>query len=58
LLIWLKVGMDVQNLSGLALAGLAMLALYAAIWILFVYRDDPYVDLTPHLIRLRPWGRA
>jgi O-antigen/teichoic acid export membrane protein len=58
LLIWLKVGMDVQNLLGLALAGIAMLAVYAATWILFVYRDDPYVDLTPLFIRLRAWGRA
>jgi len=58
LLIWFKVGMDVQNLMGLALAGLAMLAVYAAIWILFVYRDDPYVDLTPLFIRLRAGGRA
>ena len=58
LLIWFKVGMDVQNLMGLALAGIAMLAVYAAIWILFVYRDDPYVDLTPLFIRLRAGGRA
>jgi O-antigen/teichoic acid export membrane protein len=58
LLIWLKVGMNVQNLAGLALAGVAMLTVYAAIWILFVYRDDPYVDLAPLFIRLRAWGRA
>jgi O-antigen/teichoic acid export membrane protein len=58
LLIWFKVGMDVQNLVGLALAGIAMLAVYGVIWILFVYRDDPYVDLTPLLVRLRAWGRA
>ena len=58
LLIWFKVGIDVQNLVGLAAAGVAMLALYAVTWILFVYRDDPYVDLTPLLVRLRAWGRA
>ena len=59
LLIWFKVGMDVQNLVGLVVAGMAMLALYAVTWILFVYRDDPYVDLTPILVRLRAaWGRA
>ena len=57
LLIWFKVGMDVQNLVGLAVAGVAMGALYAATWILFVYRDDPYVDLTPLLLRLRVWAR-
>jgi O-antigen/teichoic acid export membrane protein len=58
LLIWFKVGMNVQNLVGLAAAGIAMFAVYSLIWILFVYRDDPYVDLTPLLIRLRAWGRA
>jgi len=58
LLIWFKVGMHVQNLVGLAAAGIAMFAVYGLIWILFVYRDDPYVDLTPLLVRLRAWGRA
>jgi O-antigen/teichoic acid export membrane protein len=58
LLIWFKFGMDVQNLGGLALAGIAMLAMYGVTWVLFVYRDDPYVDLAPLLIRLRAWGRA
>jgi O-antigen/teichoic acid export membrane protein len=58
LLIWFKVGVQVQNLVGLAAAGIAMFAVYSLIWILFVYRDDPYVDLTPLLIRLRAWGRA
>ena len=58
LLIWFKVGMDVQNLVGLAVAGMAMLALYAVTWILFVYRNDPYVDLTPLLLRLRVWSRS
>jgi O-antigen/teichoic acid export membrane protein len=57
LLIWFKVGMDVQNLAGLAVAGVAMGGLYAATWILFVYRDDPYVDLAPLLLRLRVWAR-
>ena len=58
LLIWFKVGMDVQNLVGLAAAGMAMLVLYAVTWVLFVYRDDPYVDLMPLLVRLCAWGRA
>jgi uncharacterized iron-regulated membrane protein len=50
--------MDVHNLPGLTVAGIAMLAVYGVTWILFVYRDDPYVDLTPLLVRLRVWGRA
>jgi hypothetical protein len=58
LLIWFKVGMDVHDLVGLAAAGIAMCAVYGLIWVLFVYRDDPYVDLTPLLVRLRAWGRA
>jgi O-antigen/teichoic acid export membrane protein len=58
LLIWFKVGMDVQNLVGLAAAGVAMVVLYALTWVLFVYRNDPYIDLTPLLVRLRAWGRA
>jgi O-antigen/teichoic acid export membrane protein len=56
LLMWFKLGVRVQNLSGLIVAGVAMLALFGAIWMLFVYRDDPYVDLTPR--RLRVWSRA
>ena len=53
-----KLGMHVQNLPGLTVAGIAMLAVSGVTWILFVYRDDPYVDLTPLLVRLRAWGRA
>jgi len=58
LLVWFKVGAGVQNLGGLVIAGVAMLALFGATWILFVYRDDPYVDLSPALGRLRVWSRA
>jgi O-antigen/teichoic acid export membrane protein len=58
LLLWFKFELQVQNFGGLAAAGTAMLALFAATWVLFVYRDDPYVDLTPHLTRLRVWSRA
>jgi hypothetical protein len=56
LLIWFKLGLQVQNLFGLMAAGVAMLALFGAIWMLFVYRGDPYVDFTPR--RLRVWSRA
>lgn len=58
LLLWFRVGVDVHNLGGLVVAGVAMLTLFALTWVLFVYRDDPYVDLTPHLSRLRVWSRA
>ena len=45
LLMWFRVGINVQNLAGLVVAGVAMLALFGLTWILFVYRDDPYVRL-------------
>jgi O-antigen/teichoic acid export membrane protein len=58
LLLWFKFGANVQNLVGLAVAGSAMLVLFALTWIFFVYRHDPYVDVTPQLVRLRAWARA
>jgi O-antigen/teichoic acid export membrane protein len=53
LLLWFKLGVQVQGLGGLAAAGLAMVLLFGAIWVLFVYRDDPFVDLRPQLVQLR-----
>jgi hypothetical protein len=35
-----------------------MFLLFGLTWIFFVYRGDPYVDLRPHLVRLRAWSRA
>lgn len=45
LLLWFKLGMQVHGLGGLAMAGTAMVALFGLTCILFVYRNDPYVDL-------------
>jgi O-antigen/teichoic acid export membrane protein len=58
LLMWFKFGVEVQNLPGLIVAGLAVSAMFGVTWVTFVYRHDPYVDLTPHLGRLRAWSRA
>lgn len=58
LLLWFKLGLQVHGISGLIAAGLAMVLLFGVTWVLFVYRDDPYVDLRSHLIRLRAWSRA
>jgi O-antigen/teichoic acid export membrane protein len=58
LLVWFKVGAGVQNITGLVVAGVAMVALFVLTWVFFVYRDDPYVDVTPALGRLRVWSRA
>jgi O-antigen/teichoic acid export membrane protein len=56
LLMWFKFGIHVQTLPGLVVAGTSMVALFGVTWMLFVYRGDPYVDLTPR--RFRVWSRA
>jgi O-antigen/teichoic acid export membrane protein len=58
LLLWFKVGWQVHGLGGLVAAGSTMVLVFGAIWILFVYRDDPYVDMKAPLGRLRVWSRA
>jgi len=58
LLLWFKLGLDVRGVSGLAGAGLAMTALVGLTWALFVYRQDPYVDLRARLPLLKAWSRA
>jgi O-antigen/teichoic acid export membrane protein len=57
-LLWFKLGLEVQAFAGLVAAGLAMTALFAVTWVFFVYRGDPYVDLWTHLMRFRVWSRA
>jgi O-antigen/teichoic acid export membrane protein len=57
LLGWFKAVLGVDGFTGLATAGIAMAVAFALIWVLFVYRDDPYVDVRP-LLRLRAWSRA
>jgi O-antigen/teichoic acid export membrane protein len=58
LLMWFKVGLGVQTMSGLVAAGMAMAVLYGVTWVFFVYRDDPYVDVRARLVGLGPWGRG
>jgi O-antigen/teichoic acid export membrane protein len=60
LLQWSEVMFDVHSLIGLVAAGSAMVVLFAITWVLFVYRDDPYVDLKAHLgvVRVWRWSRA
>lgn len=57
-LLWFKLGLQVQSLPGLVAAGMVMAVLFGVTWVFFVYRADPYVDLRPHLVRLRAWTRA
>jgi O-antigen/teichoic acid export membrane protein len=58
LLLWFKVGLRVETITGLAAAGSAMVVLFGLTWVFFVYRNDPYVDVRGQLGRFRAWGRA
>jgi len=58
LLLWFKLGLDVRSLVGLAAAGVAMVAVFGAMWVLFVYRNDRYVDIRSRIPRLRVSERA
>jgi O-antigen/teichoic acid export membrane protein len=58
LLLWFRLGLRVQGFIGLAVAGSAMVTLFALTWILFVYRGDPYVDVRAPFTRLLAWSRA
>jgi peptidoglycan biosynthesis protein MviN/MurJ (putative lipid II flippase) len=58
LLLWFRLGLEVHSVVGLAGAGLAMALLFGVTWVLFVYRDDPYLDLRGHLARLLAWSAA
>jgi Na+-driven multidrug efflux pump len=51
--LWLKLGLEVQGALPLVLSGAAMVALFTLVWVGFVYRGDPYLDLRPVLARLR-----
>ena len=53
LLLWLKVGLDVHGLLALAVAGVAMMLVFLATLVFFVYRNDPYVNLRGLLPRLK-----
>ncbi len=58
LLLWLKLGLDVRGLLALAAAGGAMLVVFVATLVFFVYRNDPYTDLRGYLPRLKLLSRA
>lgn len=53
LLLWFKFGLGIESIAGLVAAGSTMVVLFGLLWVFFVYRDDPYVDLKPHLLRFR-----
>ena len=49
LLVWFKLGLGVRSIGELVIAGIVMVAVFALLWVLFVYRDDPYLDLRAHI---------
>ncbi len=55
-LLWIVRELDVEKLSGLVGAGMALVMVFAGIWLVYVYRDDPYVDLWASLRRV--WERS
>lgn len=58
LLVWFKAVLDVSTLPGLAAAGVAMVVAFGIVWVLFVYRDDPYVDVWSPLGRFLGVARS
>jgi O-antigen/teichoic acid export membrane protein len=52
LLLWFKLGLEVRGLGGLVGAGIAMVVLFGLTWVLFVYRNDRYLDVRSRLPRL------
>jgi hypothetical protein len=58
LLLWFKLGWQVHSFAGLFASGVAMALLFAVVWVAFVYRGDPYLDVRAPFMRLRAWGRA
>jgi O-antigen/teichoic acid export membrane protein len=49
---WAQTALDVRSLLGLALAGVATVAVFGLTWMLFVYRDDRLVDVPGRLAQL------
>ncbi|HJU44106.1 MAG TPA: oligosaccharide flippase family protein [Vicinamibacterales bacterium] len=58
LLLWFRLGLQVQTISGLIGAGSAMVIVFGVVWVFFVYRHDPYVDMAASLGRFRVWSRV
>jgi O-antigen/teichoic acid export membrane protein len=49
---------DIRTFAGLLAAGLTMLAVFAVVWIFFVYHGDRYVDLRAQLVTRLARARA
>lgn len=44
-----KLGIGVDGLAGLLVSGVVYVACFALLWVLYVYRRDPYLDLSAKL---------
>lgn len=58
LLLWFKLGLEVRGLGGLVAAGIAMVVLFGLTWVLFVYRNDRFVDMRSRIPLLRSSARV
>ena len=58
LLLWFKLEWEVRSFAGLFASGVAMVLVFALVWVAFVYRGDPYIDVRAPFLRLRAWSRA
>jgi O-antigen/teichoic acid export membrane protein len=58
LLLWFSLALEVEGIFRLAGAGLAMALLFGLIWIFFVYRNDPYLNLRNRMVHLLGRGQA
>jgi len=58
LLLWCRLVLDVSSIAGIIATCAAAVIAFGIIWITFVYRDDPYVDVKAYLTRMRGWSRA
>jgi hypothetical protein len=52
LLVFLKEGVEVSGFAQLFASGIAMVFVFAIVWVLYVYRDDPHLDLRRQLGRV------
>lgn len=51
---WLRGALHEPSLALLIVCGAAMVVLFAAVWVFFVFRDDPYLDVRAELARRLP----
>jgi O-antigen/teichoic acid export membrane protein len=58
LLCWLRIGCEVQGLIGLMVSFLVTVLVFIFVWVFFVFRNDPYIDLLGQLRGLWVWREA